>query len=1031
MAGLEDRSPAEAFAWLLAPLTEQQFFERHWEKCPLHLRGADAGRFRGLLSQRVIESRLASKPGLIYGKDINLARCGANGEQIMCNGTGRAGAEAVQKKVREGCSVQVVHPQRFGSEVACLLSKLESHFGCLWGANSFRTPPGGKGFKAHHDEVEVFMLQLEGAKRWRLHRCPEGPLPRSYCWDYEGKDLGEPLMELVLQPGDLLYLPRGTIHQGEAVEGHPSHHLTISTYQRHSWADFLEKALPEALARASQQPGDSLFREGLPLRCWSYLGEQYKTKIPTPPTGSVWIFQGIQTLIGLAIAVLLEFFNAEDFFQRCLRFEGANGMGLALAICALVSQFVMLPAMNDLVKAREEQKVGQPIHHPAPNELDGGCDRSPRKEDDRILFLYKLRAFENIVEWLPVFIIHAVALVALGQTGICVVLCIPYTAGKVMFSYGYGSGNSDSRVPGLIVSDFFGLLVMRGICIIALVLGCLSGLGVKTAAVGGWGGGGPWYRLLLPALSLQRSIQVMSPAETSHLSRLEGEEGAHQLVALAFLRGRPPSRRIQLWRSLEVRRMGRKPSCFWGGRHWGRGSVPQHRATRAGACPFFRCLRSMQGGAREDLVHLKQVGKACDACRKDGRKAREEPQTPPLDTLKVEKELFLSPQADALLMKARELFATSVALPIAWLHLDPDVESSRRRKHERVKEGAEFVCQLQQQCRSKLLDRYFLFWSFFAEEEFYLLSLPLLFWCGDYRFARHMTYVVCFGLVWGNLLKDVFRLPRPRNVKQEVWVPHSASQIDSTACRDFGFPSTHAMNSVSNSLFAVLFYLENPRISSTVMVLCMCFWISSISFARLYLGVHSPMDVKGGLILGFAIALLAKPAELCFAFDRFMLRTPHVGLLLVLLVVLVLVLNPQPRPMTPTFMQNCTLCGLILGCAVGFRMETDRRAASGAASLEEPAMPLPALLRVLVGYSMLMIARMVLKQLLSKLLGLLGLEPNPKPKNLNGEKPAIKGWDLFAAAFVKVSVYAAMAWTIVCGAPAVFEVMRIPCAMNG
>ena len=80
-----------------------------------------------------------------------------------------------------------------------------------------------------------------------------------------------------------------------------------------------------------------------------------------------------------------------------------------------------------------------------------------------------------------------------------------------------------------------------------------------------------------------------------------------------------------------------------------------------------------------------------------------------------------------------------------------------------------------------------------CQEEFYLLSLPLLFWCGDYRFARHMTYVVCWGLLWGNLLKDVFRLPRPKNVKAEVWVPHSASQIDSTACRDFGFPSTHAM----------------------------------------------------------------------------------------------------------------------------------------------------------------------------------------------------------------------------------------------
>ena len=40
------------------------------------------------------------------------------------------------------------------------------------------------------------------------------------------------------------------------------------------------------------------------------------------------------------------------------------------------------------------------------------------------------------------------------------------------------------------------------------------------------------------------------------------------------------------------------------------------------------------------------------------------------------------------ILEARELFATCVALPIAWLHLDADVESSRSRKHERVKEGA-------------------------------------------------------------------------------------------------------------------------------------------------------------------------------------------------------------------------------------------------------------------------------------------------------------------------------------------------------
>ncbi|OLP83380.1 Bifunctional lysine-specific demethylase and histidyl-hydroxylase NO66 [Symbiodinium microadriaticum] len=72
---------------------------------------------------------------------------------------------------------------------------------------------------AHHDEVEVFMLQLEGAKRWRLHRCPKGPLPRSYCWDYKEEELGPPLMELVLEAGDLLYLPRGTVHKALLAVG--------------------------------------------------------------------------------------------------------------------------------------------------------------------------------------------------------------------------------------------------------------------------------------------------------------------------------------------------------------------------------------------------------------------------------------------------------------------------------------------------------------------------------------------------------------------------------------------------------------------------------------------------------------------------------------------------------------------------------------------------------------------------------------------------------------------------------------------
>ena len=42
--------------------------------------------------------------------------------------------------------------------------------------------------------------------------------------------------------GDLLYLPRGTIHQAEALRGDHSLHLTISANQRNTWLDFLTAA---------------------------------------------------------------------------------------------------------------------------------------------------------------------------------------------------------------------------------------------------------------------------------------------------------------------------------------------------------------------------------------------------------------------------------------------------------------------------------------------------------------------------------------------------------------------------------------------------------------------------------------------------------------------------------------------------------------------------------------------------------------------------------------------------------------------
>lgn len=102
-----------------------------------------------------------------------------------------------------------------------------------------------QGFAPHFDDVDVFVVQAEGRKRWRVYApLPHAALPRVSSHDFPNtpEAIGEPLLDVTLQPGDLLYLPRGTIHQAEALPGQHSLHLTLSANQRKTWLDFLAAA---------------------------------------------------------------------------------------------------------------------------------------------------------------------------------------------------------------------------------------------------------------------------------------------------------------------------------------------------------------------------------------------------------------------------------------------------------------------------------------------------------------------------------------------------------------------------------------------------------------------------------------------------------------------------------------------------------------------------------------------------------------------------------------------------------------------
>eukprot|EP00088_Acartia_fossae_P035081 TRINITY_DN3609_c0_g1_i10.p1 TRINITY_DN3609_c0_g1~~TRINITY_DN3609_c0_g1_i10.p1 ORF type:complete len:524 (-),score=84.78 TRINITY_DN3609_c0_g1_i10:327-1862(-) len=255
-----------AMEWIIHPTPLQDFYKNYFEKKPLHIKREERQYYKDVFSTKALEKAIREQR-VLYGKHLDITSY--DGKRETHNPIGRVYPAVMWDYYNNGSSIRMINPQYFNHTVWRLCATLQDHFQCMVGANVYLTPPGTQGFAPHWDDVEVFMMQLEGKKHWRLYK-PDNKLPRYSSHNLNQEDLGAPILETDLEAGDLLYLPRGTIHQGNCLETDHSLHITISAYQLNSWTDLFEKLLPAALAVASQQ--DDEFREGLPRDYLQNLG---------------------------------------------------------------------------------------------------------------------------------------------------------------------------------------------------------------------------------------------------------------------------------------------------------------------------------------------------------------------------------------------------------------------------------------------------------------------------------------------------------------------------------------------------------------------------------------------------------------------------------------------------------------------------------------------------------------------------------------------------------------------------------------
>ncbi|ETV96185.1 hypothetical protein H310_10379 [Aphanomyces invadans] len=259
---------------LLQGMSMETFDSEYFEKKPLHIK--DIYPCSGLFSRSSLLNIIANE-SLRHNDDLTVTVYKDGVRQNFeppedDDHDGVATSEQVDKLMTSGYSVQFYQPQRYQKNICNINAALEAHYGCLAGASAYLTPPHAQALAPHHDDVDVFILQTEGSKHWKLYE-PLVELAGEHSNDLDPSMLKDPIMELTLEEGDMLYFPRGVVHQA-STSGSFSTHVTISIYHHNSWANFMEVALPQVLRRAFEK--DVEFRKGLPPNYLGFMGSQFK-----------------------------------------------------------------------------------------------------------------------------------------------------------------------------------------------------------------------------------------------------------------------------------------------------------------------------------------------------------------------------------------------------------------------------------------------------------------------------------------------------------------------------------------------------------------------------------------------------------------------------------------------------------------------------------------------------------------------------------------------------------------------------------
>ena len=151
--------------------------------------------------------------------------------------------------------------------------------------------------------------------------------------------------------------------------------------------------------------------------------------------------------------------------------------------------------------------------------------------------------------------------------------------------------------------------------------------------------------------------------------------------------------------------------------------------------------------------------------------------------------------------------------------------------------------------RIPVLNEFMLAITYLGDEIAFLVAVLVVFWCVDKRKSYYLLAIGMLGTTLNQFMKLWFRIPRPWVLDESFTILEQARE----GAGGYSFPSGHTQSSVG-TFGGIAAISKNKVIRTVCIIICIL-----VPFSRMYLGVHTPLDVAVAALMALALIFILRP----------------------------------------------------------------------------------------------------------------------------------------------------------------------------